>query len=151
VISRTNQVTLPVDAMRDAGLATGDDVRIRSAGPGRIEVVKTDDLVDELAGIFDEHGLPAGLRRGDPRRLAVVRQGRRDARAFRHPRRSLWTRHRLNEPLQCGRRRSSSVSMRLGSPQPRAALPLDLAAQPAAVQEPALEQQETPPPAPGRR
>jgi bifunctional DNA-binding transcriptional regulator/antitoxin component of YhaV-PrlF toxin-antitoxin module len=60
VISRKNQVTLPVDAMRDAGLAPGDDVQIRSAGPGRIEVVKTDDLVDEFAGIFDERVYPPG-------------------------------------------------------------------------------------------
>ena len=30
VISRKNQVTLPVDALREAGLRPGDDVRVQA-------------------------------------------------------------------------------------------------------------------------
>jgi bifunctional DNA-binding transcriptional regulator/antitoxin component of YhaV-PrlF toxin-antitoxin module len=68
VISRKNQITIPVDVLREAGLAPGDDVRVRSVGPGRVEVVKTDDLIAEFAGIFDEAVYPPGyldeVRRG---------------------------------------------------------------------------------------
>jgi bifunctional DNA-binding transcriptional regulator/antitoxin component of YhaV-PrlF toxin-antitoxin module len=67
-ISSKNQITIPVDVLRDAGLGPGDDVRIRSAGPGRIEVVKTEDLIAEFAGMFDESVYPEGyldeVRRG---------------------------------------------------------------------------------------
>jgi AbrB family looped-hinge helix DNA binding protein len=68
VISRKNQVTIPAQVMRDAGLAPGDDVRIRNAGPGRIELVKADDLIAQFAGAFDETVYPPGyldeVRRG---------------------------------------------------------------------------------------
>jgi bifunctional DNA-binding transcriptional regulator/antitoxin component of YhaV-PrlF toxin-antitoxin module len=68
IISRKNQVTLPVDALRAAGLEPGDDLRITSVGPGRIELVKTDDLIEEFAGSVDDAVYPAGyleeVRRG---------------------------------------------------------------------------------------
>ena len=60
VISRKNQITIPADVMRDAGLAPGDDVRVRSAGPGRIELIKTDELVEEFAGKLDGTVYPPG-------------------------------------------------------------------------------------------
>jgi bifunctional DNA-binding transcriptional regulator/antitoxin component of YhaV-PrlF toxin-antitoxin module len=60
VISRKNQVTLPVDALREAGLEPGDDVRVQVMGPGRLELVRADDLVAEFAGIFDEKVYPEG-------------------------------------------------------------------------------------------
>jgi AbrB family looped-hinge helix DNA binding protein len=60
VVSRKNQITIPADVMREAGLAPGDDVRVRSAGPGRIELIKTDELVDQFAGMVDETVYPAG-------------------------------------------------------------------------------------------
>jgi AbrB family looped-hinge helix DNA binding protein len=60
VVSRKNQITIPAEVMRDAGLSPGDDVRVRSAGPGRIEMVKTDELVGEFAGMLDESVYPAG-------------------------------------------------------------------------------------------
>jgi bifunctional DNA-binding transcriptional regulator/antitoxin component of YhaV-PrlF toxin-antitoxin module len=67
-ISSKNQLTIPVDVLREAGLAPGDDVRVLSAGPGRIEVVKSGDLVDEFAGSLDETVFPPGyldeVRRG---------------------------------------------------------------------------------------
>jgi bifunctional DNA-binding transcriptional regulator/antitoxin component of YhaV-PrlF toxin-antitoxin module len=37
VISRKNQVTVPVDVLRAAGLEPGDDVRIKAVGPGRLD------------------------------------------------------------------------------------------------------------------
>lgn len=67
-VSRKNQVTIPADVMREAGLAPGDDVRIRSVGPGRLELVKTDELIDEFAGALDDAAYPPGyldeVRRG---------------------------------------------------------------------------------------
>lgn len=60
VISRKNQVTLPVDALRGAGLEPGDDVRIQVVGPGRLELVRADDLVEEFAGVFDATVYPEG-------------------------------------------------------------------------------------------
>lgn len=60
VVSRKNQITIPADVMREAGLEPGDDVRVRSAGPGRIELIKTADLVEEFAGSLDSETYPAG-------------------------------------------------------------------------------------------
>jgi bifunctional DNA-binding transcriptional regulator/antitoxin component of YhaV-PrlF toxin-antitoxin module len=53
VISRKNQVTLPVQILREAGLRPGDDLRVRAVGPGRVELVRAEDLVAEFAGVFD--------------------------------------------------------------------------------------------------
>ena len=53
VISRKNQVTLPMEALRAAGLEPGDDVRVHAVGPGRLELVRAEDLVAEFAGVFD--------------------------------------------------------------------------------------------------
>ncbi len=67
-ISAKNQVTIPVDVLRAAGLRSGDDVRIASVGPGRVELVRTDELIKEYAGSFDESVYPPGyldeVRRG---------------------------------------------------------------------------------------
>jgi AbrB family looped-hinge helix DNA binding protein len=60
VVSRKNQITIPADVMREAGLAPGDDVRVRSLGPGRIELIKSDELISEYAGSFDESVYPDG-------------------------------------------------------------------------------------------
>jgi bifunctional DNA-binding transcriptional regulator/antitoxin component of YhaV-PrlF toxin-antitoxin module len=60
VISRKNQVTLPVDALRQAGLEPGDDVRVQVVGPGRLELVRAEELVAEFAGIFDATVYPDG-------------------------------------------------------------------------------------------
>ena len=60
LISRKNQVTLPVEALRAAGLAPGDDVRVEAVGPGRLELVRVDDLVEEFAGVFDASVYPDG-------------------------------------------------------------------------------------------
>jgi bifunctional DNA-binding transcriptional regulator/antitoxin component of YhaV-PrlF toxin-antitoxin module len=60
VISRKNQLTLPVEALRAAGLAAGDDVRVQVVGPGRLELVRAKELVDKFAGIFDATVYPEG-------------------------------------------------------------------------------------------
>jgi AbrB family looped-hinge helix DNA binding protein len=60
IVSRKNQITIPADVMREAGLEPGDDVRVRSAGPGRVELIKTADLLDEFAGSLDSRTYPAG-------------------------------------------------------------------------------------------
>jgi AbrB family looped-hinge helix DNA binding protein len=54
-LSRKRQVTIPVKVLREAGLAAGDDVVVRAAGAGRIELERADDLVRRFAG-----SLPAG-------------------------------------------------------------------------------------------
>lgn len=60
LISRKNQVTLPVEVLRAAGLEPGDDVRVHALGPGRLELVRAEDLVEEFAGVFDATVYPEG-------------------------------------------------------------------------------------------
>jgi bifunctional DNA-binding transcriptional regulator/antitoxin component of YhaV-PrlF toxin-antitoxin module len=50
-VSSKNQVTLPVDAMREAGLRPGDEVTIRSIGDGEVVVALRDSRVRRHAGI----------------------------------------------------------------------------------------------------
>jgi bifunctional DNA-binding transcriptional regulator/antitoxin component of YhaV-PrlF toxin-antitoxin module len=59
-ISRKNQVTLPVEALRAAGLEPGDDVQVRAIAPGRLELVRADELIAEFAGAFDAKVYPEG-------------------------------------------------------------------------------------------
>ena len=59
-ISRKNQVTLPVDVLREAGLEPGDDVRVAAIGPGRLELVRAEELVAEFAGVFGAETYPPG-------------------------------------------------------------------------------------------
>ena len=58
-ISSKNQITIPVDVMREAGEA-GDAVVIRPAGKGRIEVERWDDLIDRFAGSLPPGTYPPG-------------------------------------------------------------------------------------------
>lgn len=60
VISRKNQVTVPVDALRAAGLEPGDDLRVEVLGPGRLALIRAEDLVQEFAGVFDATVYPDG-------------------------------------------------------------------------------------------
>jgi AbrB family looped-hinge helix DNA binding protein len=59
-ISRKNQVTIPADVLRAAGLGPGDDVRITKVGPGHLELVKTDALIDAYAGALGADVYPPG-------------------------------------------------------------------------------------------
>jgi bifunctional DNA-binding transcriptional regulator/antitoxin component of YhaV-PrlF toxin-antitoxin module len=60
IISSKNQITLPVDVLRAAGLKPGDDVSVRAVARGRLELVSADDLVAEFAGVFDSTVYPDG-------------------------------------------------------------------------------------------
>jgi bifunctional DNA-binding transcriptional regulator/antitoxin component of YhaV-PrlF toxin-antitoxin module len=59
-LSRKNQVTIPVDVLRAAGLEPGDELRLRATGRGRIEVERWDDLVEQLAGSLPPGTYPPG-------------------------------------------------------------------------------------------
>jgi AbrB family looped-hinge helix DNA binding protein len=59
-VSSKHQVTIPVDVLRQAGLAAGDDVVIRASGNGRIEVERAHDLVDRYAGSLPPGTYPPG-------------------------------------------------------------------------------------------
>ncbi len=50
-VSSKNQVTLPVDVMRSAGLEPGDEVTIRPIGDGEVLVAARDSRVRRHAGI----------------------------------------------------------------------------------------------------
>ena len=49
-ISRKHQATLPVDALRQAGLKAGDELMVEAAGAGRIVLVRAEDLIEQHAG-----------------------------------------------------------------------------------------------------
>lgn len=59
-ISRKNQITLPVDVLRSAGLKPGDDVRITAVAPGHIELVKTESIIERYAGSLGDDVYPPG-------------------------------------------------------------------------------------------
>jgi bifunctional DNA-binding transcriptional regulator/antitoxin component of YhaV-PrlF toxin-antitoxin module len=49
-ISAKHQVTIPVDALRAAGLEVGERIVARSDGPGRVILEREDDVLDAFAG-----------------------------------------------------------------------------------------------------
>jgi len=49
-LSSKNQVTVPVEVLRAAGLRAGDEVIVRAAGDGRVELERVADLVGRYAG-----------------------------------------------------------------------------------------------------
>lgn len=59
-LSRKNQVTIPVDVLREAGLAPGDAIVVRASGKGRIELERAGDLVARYAGSLPAGTYPAG-------------------------------------------------------------------------------------------
>lgn len=65
-ISAKNQATIPVDALRKAGLRTGDELVVEAAGRGRIVLARADDLIarhaGSLTGVYPK-GYLAKLRR----------------------------------------------------------------------------------------
>jgi AbrB family looped-hinge helix DNA binding protein len=56
-LSRKNQITIPVDVLRKAGLEPGDELRIRVIGHGRVAVERRKDVIGEYAGAL---GYPPG-------------------------------------------------------------------------------------------
>ncbi|MCP9489029.1 MAG: AbrB/MazE/SpoVT family DNA-binding domain-containing protein [Solirubrobacteraceae bacterium MAG38_C4-C5] len=49
-ISRKNQITIPVDVLRETGIEPGDQLIIRVAGPGHLTLERRRDVVQEVAG-----------------------------------------------------------------------------------------------------
>jgi bifunctional DNA-binding transcriptional regulator/antitoxin component of YhaV-PrlF toxin-antitoxin module len=49
-ISAKHQASIPVDALRQAGLRVGDELRVEAAGAGRIILVRAVDAVERHAG-----------------------------------------------------------------------------------------------------
>lgn len=58
-LSSKNQITIPVAVLREAGLAPGDQLSVRAAGNGRVEVERLVDVVEQYAGSF-KAGYPPG-------------------------------------------------------------------------------------------
>ena len=59
-VSSKHQITIPVRVLREAGLAAGDEVIIRTCGQGRIEVERADDLIRRYAGSIPAGTYPVG-------------------------------------------------------------------------------------------
>jgi AbrB family looped-hinge helix DNA binding protein len=59
-VSRKHQITIPVRVLRDAGIASGDDVIVRATALGRIEVERADELVSRYAGSLPPGTYPVG-------------------------------------------------------------------------------------------
>ena len=53
-LSSKHQVTLPVTALRQAGVGVGDELRVEAAGDGRLMLVRERDSLDELIGSAPE-------------------------------------------------------------------------------------------------
>ncbi len=49
-ISAQHQVTIPIDAMREAGLEAGERVLARAEGPGRVVLEREVDVLAEFSG-----------------------------------------------------------------------------------------------------
>jgi bifunctional DNA-binding transcriptional regulator/antitoxin component of YhaV-PrlF toxin-antitoxin module len=62
-VSAKNQVTIPVDALRSAGLTAGDELRVEADGPGRLVLMREDDLIARYAGDLTGVYRPGGLER----------------------------------------------------------------------------------------
>jgi bifunctional DNA-binding transcriptional regulator/antitoxin component of YhaV-PrlF toxin-antitoxin module len=51
-ISSKNQITIPADALRAAGLAVGDRVVAHADGAGRVVLEREHDVIAEFAGVM---------------------------------------------------------------------------------------------------
>ncbi len=49
-LSSKNQITIPVEVLRETGIQPGDEIIIRAAGGGRVELERAGDLVARYAG-----------------------------------------------------------------------------------------------------
>ena len=64
-ISEKHQVTIPIDAMRIAGLEAGERVVARADGPGRVVLEREEDGLESFSGLMTcifEHGILEQLR-----------------------------------------------------------------------------------------
>jgi AbrB family looped-hinge helix DNA binding protein len=51
-VSAKHQITLPVAAMREAGIEEGDELSVRVDGDGRLTLIRERDRIDQWAGAF---------------------------------------------------------------------------------------------------
>ncbi len=62
-ISSKHQVTIPVDAMQEAGFRPGDRLRARAEGPGKVVLERETEPLDEflgaLTGVYEGFDLDA--------------------------------------------------------------------------------------------
>jgi bifunctional DNA-binding transcriptional regulator/antitoxin component of YhaV-PrlF toxin-antitoxin module len=58
-VSAKHQVTIPVSALRDAAIGTGDVLRVEADGAGRLVLTRVDELLARYSG-----GLATGGRLG---------------------------------------------------------------------------------------
>jgi bifunctional DNA-binding transcriptional regulator/antitoxin component of YhaV-PrlF toxin-antitoxin module len=63
-VSTKNQVTIPVDALRDAALQPGDVLRVEADGAGRLVLTRTDELVAHYSGAIASGGRLRGVLDG---------------------------------------------------------------------------------------
>jgi bifunctional DNA-binding transcriptional regulator/antitoxin component of YhaV-PrlF toxin-antitoxin module len=59
-LSSKNQITVPVSVLREAGLGPGDELAVRAAGPGRLEVERRLGFIEEFAGSLPPGTYPPG-------------------------------------------------------------------------------------------
>lgn len=52
-ISTKHQITIPVEALREAGLGPGDELRVEAAGNGRLSLVRPTSPWEEFIGDMD--------------------------------------------------------------------------------------------------
>jgi bifunctional DNA-binding transcriptional regulator/antitoxin component of YhaV-PrlF toxin-antitoxin module len=55
-ISAKNQVTIPVGALRDAGMQAGDVLRAEADGSGRVILTRVDELLARYSGSLETGG-----------------------------------------------------------------------------------------------
>jgi bifunctional DNA-binding transcriptional regulator/antitoxin component of YhaV-PrlF toxin-antitoxin module len=55
-ISSKNQVTIPVSALREAGLRAGDVLRAEADGAGRVVLTRVDELLARYSGALETGG-----------------------------------------------------------------------------------------------
>jgi bifunctional DNA-binding transcriptional regulator/antitoxin component of YhaV-PrlF toxin-antitoxin module len=58
-VSAKHQVTIPIDALAQAGLKAGDRLRAEVRGPGEVVLVREDDPLTQFAGALTDV-YPAG-------------------------------------------------------------------------------------------
>ncbi|MGH2939179.1 MAG: AbrB/MazE/SpoVT family DNA-binding domain-containing protein [Solirubrobacterales bacterium] len=55
-LSSKHQVTIPVGALRDAGIRTGDVLKVEADGAGRLVLTRVDELLARYSGQFTTGG-----------------------------------------------------------------------------------------------
>ena len=59
-VSRKHQITLPVRVLREARIASGDEVVVRATAPGHITIERADEVVSRFAGSLPPGTYPPG-------------------------------------------------------------------------------------------